>query len=351
MKNWVFGAAAGLVTFGAPAVCAELKPPPGAFVPADWKRKPSQEELLTVFPAEAFKRGIDGKAVISCNITTQGALNGCTVVSESPAGKGFGAAAIALTPQFMMRPATLNGVAVASTVRMPINFYTNGAGEMASGGKKVIQPNVAWSQAPSYADVVAAYPKKARDARVGGRATIACLMGEDGRLKSCVRAISEPRGYGFDIAAKQLAQRFQILVNSEEGRKATHSLTVHLPFTFDPEMLVSGEPVVGKPNWASLPSSQQMSGAFASLKLQGTTRATIACRVEQEGRLSDCSVVSEAPLGAGVGAAALSLTPAFRMTTWTTEGLPTVGGRVRIPIRYEAGGPPVPEAQTATTPK
>jgi hypothetical protein len=39
------------------------------------------------------------------------------------------------------------------------------------------------------------------------------------------------------------------------------------------------------------------------------------------------------------------------MTTWTIEGLPTIGGRIRIPIRYELTPPDAaPSAPEKSTP-
>ena len=67
--------------------------------------------------------------------------------------------------------------------------------------------------------------------------------------------------------------------------------------------------------------------------------------VQAGGGVGDCKVVSEDPGGVGLGDAAMALTGAFRLTTWTTEGLPTVGGRVRIPLRYEPGAAAEPAAK------
>lgn len=309
--------------------------------PADWLRRPTANELMSVYPTEAYKQGLRGRAAISCLITVQGALTDCVALEETPAGSGFGGAAIALTPQFLMRPATLNGTPVVSTVNIPINFITYGKGSI-DQGKKVLPANLAWSEAPSYADVAAAFPKKARAEHLGGRATLSCAMSEAGRLKDCEVATSEPKGYGFDLAAKALAKSFALPVTSDGDRKATHSLVVHLPVTFDPANLDQATPVVGKPTWAVIPNNEQLRQAFAAVKVKGTLRVMMACVVRAGGVLADCSVVSEDPAGAGLGPIALSLAPTFRVSTWTTEGLPVVGGSIRIPLRYEPEGDPAP---------
>jgi len=306
----------------------------------DWRRRPSPEQLRAVFPAEAYKRGSSGTAVIDCVATVQGALNDCIVLDESPVGMGFGGAAIALTPQFLMKPAQYKGAPTPSTVRIPIRWESFGP-QPTAGSKKVMPANVAWTEAPSYAEVAAAYPKKAREERKAGRATVACGMSEEGRLRDCSIATSDPRGYGFDLAAKTLAKRFAYPVGSDADRKATRGVIVHLPITFDPANLDQASPVVGKPNWAAIPSADMIRAAFKDIKGAATIRAMLSCVVQPGGALAGCTVASQEP--AGAGAAALTLVPTFRVTTWTTEGLPVVGGTIRIPLRYELDAEPAPK--------
>ncbi|MBL8771962.1 MAG: TonB family protein [Phenylobacterium sp.] len=303
----------------------------------DWLRRPTPDQLLAVFPTEAYRRGQSGKAAISCVISVQGTLTDCVTVEESPVGAGFGGAAIALTPQFLMRPAMRAGKPVPSGVNIPIHFITGGPGET-FGTKRVIDAAIAWTQAPSYEEVAAAYPAKARAERKGGRATVGCDMTDEGRLARCNVLTSEPRGYGFDIAAKSLAKSFMMEVRSDADRKAARGLEFHVPIVFDPGMLDPATRVVGKPSWAALPKGDQLMEAFKDVETTGSSRATLSCAVGSGGVLTDCSVLQETPAGAGVGAAALKLVPMFRMTTWTAEGLPVVGGRVNIPIRYEPAG-------------
>src|SRR3954463_9990608 len=90
--------------------------------PADWLKRPSMQDLMIVMPGAAGRNGQGGKAVLDCTVTLQGALRDCKVASESPAGMGFGHAAVTLSAQLMMRPALKGGVTVESQVRIPVEW-------------------------------------------------------------------------------------------------------------------------------------------------------------------------------------------------------------------------------------
>ena len=116
MRDKLFVAACLVaVVLSAPALAADT--------PASWRHKPTANDLLAVWPRAALNANINGKAVIECKITLQGALYDCTPVSESPAGMGFGSAAAALSAQFTMNPPTHDGLPIGGeSVRIPINF-------------------------------------------------------------------------------------------------------------------------------------------------------------------------------------------------------------------------------------
>jgi hypothetical protein len=314
--------------------------------PADWLHKPTANDLLRVYPTEALRRGIAGQAVISCLASAQGVLFDCYVQRESPPGVGFGAAGIALTPQFLMRPATRDGKPVVSEVRIPINWERSAPGsEGGFGTRRTALPTLAWVAAPTYADVAAAYPAKARASRTGGRATLYCSFVHDGRLTDCDVVTEEPRGMGFGAAARKLATLFRAPQDLGDG-KGLKELAVQLPFAFDPSMLDGGQAAVGKPQWKTLPTIEDVQAAFAGTpKNAGTVRVTLACTVEQGGSVSGCKPVGETPAGQGFGAAAVALASKIRISTWSNEGLPVVGGVVNIPIRYEGGDPAPPAAK------
>ena len=56
-------------------------------------------------------------------MTANGSLTGCSVVSESPAGAGFGEATIRAASKFRMRPKTVDGAPVeGARVRVPLTW-------------------------------------------------------------------------------------------------------------------------------------------------------------------------------------------------------------------------------------
>ena len=315
----------------------------GAYdVPPDWVRQPTSAQLMAVFPTKALKAGVDGDAVIKCKISLQGALFDCVVASEEPVGMGFGQAAIALTPQFLFKPAMKDGRPVIAGVRIPIGFKGLGrvTGSHLPAGRDLMTRTFVgrpqWAEAPTHAQTAAAYPAKAAAEGVGGSATIHCALTEARRLRGC-RTISEaPRGYGFAKAARDLSEQFELAPPSDEIdlRGATTQYMV----TFAPDMLDPEKRVIGNPHWTRLPSAGAVVDGYpAEARVKGVSGARVLmnCNVGPGGTVQDCLVASEAPAGLGFGEAALALASHFRLSVWTDEGLPTVGGRITLPIRYE----------------
>ncbi len=83
-----------------------------------WARRPSASAIAGVYPPEASRRGIEGKAVLNCSVLASGELL-CNVGSETPAGQGFGRAAIDAARRFRSAP-TLSSGAPSAGVRTSV---------------------------------------------------------------------------------------------------------------------------------------------------------------------------------------------------------------------------------------
>lgn len=316
----------------------------------DWLRRPSSEDLQVVWPREAWRKGQGGKATISCIATVQGLLRACEVLAEQPAGAGFGEAALALSRQFVMRPALKDGVPMESAVRIPINFENPGGetGTYLRSKGNPIYAQLPWREAPSYAEVLAAYPAKARAAKVGGTVVLDCKITEVGGLAKCSTIRDDPNGYGFASAAKSLTGRFVTPTKADKGESIAGG-HAHVTITFAASTLDAVAPVIGKPRWVAVPRVNDIAAVMPEAAKKAKVykaRVVMDCNVVAHGLVEGCKVASEDPAGLGYDGAALSLTRYFGLAVWTEEGLPSVGGTVRIPLRFDlesamaAGGPP-----------
>ncbi|MFZ2029791.1 MAG: TonB family protein [Vitreimonas sp.] len=87
-----------------------------------WLQTP--HDLARYYPVIALRREIEGAVQLDCLVTTTGALQ-CTVISEAPANWGFGAAAIRISQDYRMVPATQGGAPVEGRYRMRVPFRLN----------------------------------------------------------------------------------------------------------------------------------------------------------------------------------------------------------------------------------
>jgi TonB family protein len=91
------------------------------------------------------------------------------------------------------------------------------------------------------------------------------------------------------------------------------------------------------PDWVQRPTGADLARfypAAAAARKQGG-QGVMQCRVQVSGTLSSCTVLRQAPQGAGFGEAMLQMAPLFRMRPQTKDGAPVAGGVVRIPIMFK----------------
>ena len=75
--------------------------------------------------------------------------------------------------------------------------------------------------------------------------------------------------------------------------------------------------------------------------------ARLNCTIGGDGKLNDCTVVSEDPPNLGFGAAAATIAEVLRLSPWLDEGDPAAGLPVSLPIRlnFAPDAKPAPSAK------
>ncbi len=193
----------------APAASAapQTAPPAAASAPS---HVTLVDPVLAYYPAAAKAAGVEGQAVIHCKRDDHLALVGCTLISEDPAGQGFGAAALAMAAKSPPNPKLLlKDAASQPAADMTIHFTLRApyiAPDITRMAHVVKSAEIVAK--PSNAQVQAAYPPRALDDQVQGGAQIECVVLLSGKLAECHVYDEQPTGYGFGQAALDLAGDF-----------------------------------------------------------------------------------------------------------------------------------------------
>jgi hypothetical protein len=224
-----------------------------------------------------------------------------------------------------------------------ILFAAAGVLSLAASAAVAAEPPT-WVEAPTYADAAAVYPAKARAEHVAGSAVMSCTVTLNGRLSDCAAIAAQPQGMGFDDAAHRLTPKLK----AQLGGGVRSGSEVRFTIGFTPEMAEAKPALESNITWMALPAMSDFQASFPKTE-NGVNhvRVVMDCSVGTGGSLSGCAVESEEPAGQGYGAGALALAPKIRVGLLTADGVPTVGARVRVPIRYEL----TPQAQADASAK
>ncbi|HEX7945301.1 MAG TPA: TonB family protein [Phenylobacterium sp.] len=183
-------------------------------------RSPSKAVADAAWPAEAARAGIEGEATAVCEVGVKGVLSACRVVSEHPAGQGFGAALLSLAPQWRAKP---KGSASCAAY-----FHESLIGWSWSK----IDHQADWAVKPWPGELADYYPPEAEKARTHGAAVVECKVAPSGKPTNC-RAVDEhPLGAGFGAAAAAMAMTFEF--KPAKANKTPVSSTVAIPINFQP---------------------------------------------------------------------------------------------------------------------
>jgi TonB family protein len=315
----------------------------GPVTQANWYKQPSAADLRSVWPADALRQGIGGKANICCRVNIHGVAEDCRVVSETPSGRGFGGAALLLTPQLLFKPATRAGVPEPSFITIPIAFRWDGRSDEPHG----LMPTSAmidrpvWAAAPTFADVASVYPKGGGG--VAGYVAFECEVNKEQSLRGCDLVREEPPGRGFEGAARRLIAKFR--VRPDPGYAAFHRpLAVNLRIRLvDPTGDDYGQRRLSQPQWlVGLDPDQAVKLFPTAAAAQGlrTGVGLTSCQVTATGSLTDCKPLPGKPDGLGFSEAAVVVAGVMKMNLWTEEGGPIDGATLVLPVRFNLADAP-----------
>lgn len=90
------------------------------------------------------------------------------------------------------------------------------------------------------------------------------------------------------------------------------------------------------PVWIAIPSAMDMVRAYPvpARDQMLDVAGTLKCVVTDKGRLADCVVTYENPVGVGGADALLKLATKFKMKLEAADGRPVAGRSIRMPIRF-----------------
>jgi TonB family protein len=165
---------------------------------------------LAYYPAAARAAGVEGQAVIACTHNAHLALQACTLVSETPAGQGFGQAALAMAAKSPDNPKlNLTDEAAKPPEQLTIVFSQRPptiSPDVTRMGHTLSKPSIVIK--PTNAQIQAAYPERALANQIEGGAAIDCIVDQNGKLERCEVAGEFPSGFGFGQAALDIAGDF-----------------------------------------------------------------------------------------------------------------------------------------------
>ena len=92
---------------------------PGA---VSWDSRPTARRIADLYPQRALRDGIGGRVSLDCVVQPSLGVV-CNIASESPAGEGFGRAAMSASSAYRARPTLSNGdSAVGARTRISVSF-------------------------------------------------------------------------------------------------------------------------------------------------------------------------------------------------------------------------------------
>jgi hypothetical protein len=220
-RMWKYLIAAFAVGLLVPASAAQTAEPASA--PSDAAPNVIVQRNNAFYPAAAREQHVAGTAVLNCVAADTGLLS-CSVGTETPAGFGFGAAALRVCRNFHVANRTSDHRSTAGgRVRLLVAFDWTGVqfsgAPTPSASPDTTRPltGITILHRPGMLDVMHFYPAQARTQHVTGSVLLNCSVDSASNM-TCVVAEEIPLGYGFGDAALAAMRLFRVAARLPDGR-------------------------------------------------------------------------------------------------------------------------------------
>lgn len=339
MRIAIAGLALALLASGLSFVGTALAADAGGPV---WEKAPDRGDWAKAYPTHAAQAGIAGAVQMRCSASAAGALQNCAVISETPTGQGFGAAALSLATGMELKPTTTDGKRVAGmSFIVPVKFDPG----VLKGGVTITRPD--WVRLPTADELMAYYPAEA--SRSGGRVVIHCNVTDRGLMQGCSLLQETPPGHGYGGAALAMSDLFVMRPMTVDGQPVGGS-EINIPIKWesggaavDPAGAVK---VFTTVPWIAAPSPADMAAAFpkSAVGQVASAHVVMRCGMRNDGALGDCYDLSELPAGKGFVHAANSLIKDFRVPPAHNPGAYN-NLRVDVPFDFRDPSQPAPPVE------
>jgi TonB family protein len=272
------------------------------------------DEIQSIYPATAKAKGLKGEAVVTCQ-TAQETVWACALISETPGGEGFGAAALALVERYAVAAPTDQDRRSGYAELFTIVFAPPEVKSLRVRGVDYQLPEQI--EGPSLNALYDAWPRAARFSGIEGSADLRCTVTLQGRLQACTIANEQALGQGSGDAALKVAPLFRFAPARKAGKPAAMSIPITVAFQCDTRCRRFEEAVGPPPQWLSTPTPAEVRAAYPPAALARALEgyARLDCAVTRAGGLADCRIVAQSAPGEDFGTAALGLTDRFRLSS------------------------------------
>jgi TonB family protein len=308
-----------------------------------WLRQPEPYAFMNALPKQVRRLMPSVRLIVNCTVGSDGRLEDCSILEETPPGLGFGQAALKTLQAYRMAPTTRSGEPTAGGV-MSFNFSqlrilatTDQYGGVLNQDLKTFVTRPVWASAPTRADVEAAR-SQANDPPLSERLVFNCDVARDGSLKACESFDANP-STALRAAAPLLA-KFRLDMSGRKNASA-HDLYVE-PTILWSRAASSGPLVLASPQWKRGPDDDAIRAAFPpkAVGVSSHGQVGLVCAADAAGVMTGCRVIAETPAGLGFGEAALELSHQMAVNLWTEDGRPVEGAQVSFAITFDRSGPP-----------